>query len=1552
MSAGWQRSADGAGTLMEALFSDYEEIRKSGLFDAEYYLASYRDVAERNVDPLLHYLEEGGIEGRNPHPEFDAAFYLEQCRHRGETPNNPLLHYLRIGKARGFALQRGQASRSSVAAPSGAVAAKPPIIVAVEALGVLGAADGTTRVSLSGWALATAPIGEITAALDGETIGTAAYGLARPDVAQLYPDRPAAANSGFILAFDLPGRDTAGQTTLTVRTEDGEIGHHQLHFTVPPQKLAAPTLDPLDPAGAVAEPGPIQLGIDEVAVAPDGLLRVAGWAVCRAQLETIDVLLDGRRIGAAAFGRVRADIEAAYPNYPNARFSGFDFVAAIAPDAPGHKIVTVAAKARDGIATEAAAEVAIPRLPAARAEVGDSGFHHHVDDIILTTSGRLALKGWVVAPSRPTAVAVLLDGIAIGTAKLGVERPEIGNLFPALPHSRQSGFAFTAPVARPSAGGHSVTLQMSCEDGRTREAAVAVVASEHDRFSRTRDDPDRKLHLDAPLLIGGAAATPVRGNLQVAGWALARAGVAAIEIRLDGRPVALADYGLRRLDVQAALPDWEGALASGWQAIVPHRLLDKGGHTVTVTLRDAEGGALTSEFRIEVEELADRPGPWSLRRKMAQAEIDLQLRLVACHDPPPRFVIVLPLAGNAAGHRAGVTLASLCAQAYPHWRLIVVASGRGVRDKLAAVPPGRIEIVRRLAPAMLADDAYCVLLTSGDELGIDALLEMALAAATQPDADFLYSDERRRNPASGAVAAFFKPQWSPDLLLSTNYIGRLWCVRVGLLRAVAADDEALLGHGEYDLVLRCTEAAKAIRHVPAVLCERAADGWDDDAGEERRALQRALARRGIKGDVEAGAAAGHWQVRRALTRPGLVSIVIPTCAAGGLIETCLETLQRLTHYRNYEIVCIENIAARDRQWRTWLRRHADRVIRTREPFNWARFSNLAAAEAKGDYLLFMNDDIEIIDPNWLDALVAEAQRPEVGVVGPLLLYPDRRVQHAGMFLAAVGQARHAFRYAAEDDPGYFGLARTTRNVVAVTGACLMTRRDTYDALGGFDETQSIVNNDLDYALRARQRGLLTVYTPHARLIHHESISRAALDDDYDAAVFDSKWRDLFLAGDPYFNPHLSKHHDDFAADDEPTQLLVTGRPTIRRDDIKKILVVKLDHIGDCIIAFPAIRRLKALFPAAQMTVLTSRASRPVWSLEPSVGATIEFDFFHARSGLGELERSEEDWRELRARLLPHAFDLAVDLRKHTETRPVLEHTGARLLAGFDFRNQFPWLDVALEWTGDQVYVRKRQHNGDDLVNLVDAIGAACEKDRCVIAPPPAVRPAKRTATGPLVCVHPTVGNDARQWPVEYFSAVIDRLVEADAARVVLIGAPGDEEVAAAILKQLRRPEGVTSLVGKLPLAELPALLAGASLFLGNNSGPKHIAAGLGVPTVGVHSGTEDVREWGPVGPAAIAVARDMVCAPCYLAYAADCRRGLACLKEIEPSRVYEACKRLLLLNGRAAPAQQSRAGTEPAGAALTGHDRRRRTPGGDDRAPPRARGGEAPHRGRPRRDPR
>ncbi len=166
---------------------------------------------------------------------------------------------------------------------------------------------------------------------------------------------------------------------------------------------------------------------------------------------------------------------------------------------------------------------------------------------------------------------------------------------------------------------------------------------------------------------------------------------------------------------------------------------------------------------------------------------------------------------------------------------------------------------------------------------------------------------------------------------------------------------------------------------------------------------RDAARRGIAGEVQPGLAPGTYRLRRSLTGKGMVSIIIPTRAAEGMIERCIETMRAQTAYRNFEIVCIENIPPTDAHWRDWLADNADRVLSTDEAFNWSRFNNRAVVATRGEYLLFLNDDIEIIDPDWLDALVAQAQRPEVGIVGPLLLYPDRRVQHAGMFLAAMGR---------------------------------------------------------------------------------------------------------------------------------------------------------------------------------------------------------------------------------------------------------------------------------------------------------------------------------------------------------------------------------------------------------------------------------------------------------------------------------------------------------------------------------------------------------------------
>ena len=1522
---------------MTTFFFDYELLAKSGLFDASFYRASNPDVG--NLDPLVHYLEQGAREGRPPRADFDTSYYLEQCRALGDVPDNPLLHFVTVGGRRGLKIRREEtdaedAPRDDTPAPEAAAAdAGAGIILTVDAVRLGSGPSGRGRqIRIEGWAIAQAPIVEIVGSVDGAFAGHAIYGQRRTDVGRIYPHYPKSDHAGFSILLD-PGSEDGRESidvALVARTEDGA----SREITVPiggllhggAEPVAADDVDLSRDTPATPSP-PLQLHVDHFGVDAQGVLRIAGWAVCFVQIGRIEVFLDDESLGATDRGSARPDVAKTCPEYPNAAFSGYAFAADVRRFGAGRHVLKVEAVSETGITREIKAPLVIPDLASPERESAAPAFSFNCDEILLTTAGSLSVNGWAVPASPTESITVLLDGHALGEADVGGERPDVGNHLPTLVHARKSGFAFHGMLDEPIEGEHLVTLVVRGTNGEKREIPLPVLARDFatERVGGLGDV--LKISVDSPALIGGAVASPVRGNLEISGWALAKDGVASIEVSVDGQRALTADYGMRRMDVAAAFPDWDSALTSGFFAMLPHRLLSAGRHAVAVTVNDRSGRSEAFEFHLDAEPAPETSGPWSLRRTMPQAEVDLHMQIVARLDPQPRFTLLLEI-GDDALDAIIRTLASLRKQTYPEWRLTVTARkpvAQAIRDAIALACPDhtdRIVFADRKSSA-LADlaardprgdrRAFLAVLGAGDELGCDALLEMAVAIALYPDADFFYSDERRGDPATGEVSAFFKPQWSPDLLLSTNYIGRLWCAHIDLLRRADIVTRDLLDRGDYDIVLRCTEQAVAIRHLAKVLAERGADGRDPIV--ERRALSRALSRRGIEADVLDGCAPGHFRVKRKPAVTGKVSIIIPTCAARGLIKTCLETLREKTAYRNIEIICIENIPEAERHWKTWLREHADIVVEAEPAFNWARFNNRAAAEASGEFLLFLNDDIEIIDGAWLDTLLEHATRPEVGAVGPLLLYPDRKIQHAGMFLARPGQARHAFRYAQEDELGYFGLAQTQRDVVAVTGACLLTRRETFDALGGFEEQHSVINNDLDYCLKVLRGGMLNVFTPHAKLIHHELASRAAIDEAYDTTAFDSQWRDRFLLGDPYFHPRLSADRDDYAIDWEAVETVHAGHPIARRESIRKILAVKLDHIGDCVIALPAVRRLKQHFPDATVHVLSGRSSKSVWSVEPAVDGIIEFDFFHARSSLGPVPVSDDDLARLGERLAAYDFDLAVDLRKSIDTRHVLKCAGARVTAGFDYRDRFPWLDVALEWEGDPTFSPKRQHVADSLINLVDAIAAACETDRTVIRGQPAEPPAaafdaiggKRLFSRPVVCIHPAVGTVMRQWPAASFAELANLLIERCGVHAMIIGGPDEMEVAKAVLAHIRHPRQVWNAVGAFPLGALPGVLARAALFVGNNSGPKHIAAGLGVPTIGIHSGVVDAQEWGPLGPRAVAVQRDMSCSPCYLTKMEDCQRGFACMKGITPGEVFRLCERMLATTGasagRAAPAK-------------------------------------------------
>jgi ADP-heptose:LPS heptosyltransferase/GT2 family glycosyltransferase len=1304
----------------------------------------------------------------------------------------------------------------------------------------------------------------------------------------------------------------------------------------------------------------------------DGILSVKGWAVALAPMEAVQIFAGEQYIGDATTGAERGDVATVFPGYPNARLSGFSLTLPLNEANQHTETVCARVVCPFGFAQQETIPVerlqrrtlpppapkVVPRPPDPAPPSAEIQFF--CDDVTLAGDGLLSINGWAVSGVGIAQVRVLLDDRDVGLASFGHERLDVAGIFPDLAMASLSGFRFEQKVGSSFHGEHSVRVIVRNLRNNAEERQVAVTVDPATLPTPVVPPPvpaseltpeqaaEFRFELDAPALFNNAAIETVSGRLTIDGWLLTRTGVASFDVFLDDQRLGSAHHGLARQDVGAAFPDNPSALRSGYAFHCPPRSLRDGDHRVEIRIRANSGLELVRGFSITVKKADGQNETTSIRRRMPRVEADMMLGFLADLECHPSFRLILRQDDSIDPARLTTTFNALRLQPYAGWTMLILAADDGaaatiryiiddllpdLTDRFSILTPsdaawatalvcpsltwpaltgtplaGAALAGPPLASAVDGRQTLHALLRPGDELGADALLEMAIAAGRQADREMIYGDEVRISPVSNEREPFFKPDFSPDLLLSANYIGRPWVATSALLARTGATPASLAVNGEYDLVLRCAELATAVHHIPKLLCQRAAAALDDP-DQESAALEAMLHRRNIAGEVLPTPIPGTWRVKRTVAVKGKVSIIIPTCAAHGYIETCITSLRGRTTYSDFEIICIDNIPASEMAWKVWLQRKADKVVEIPDAFNWSVFNNRAAELATGEFLLFLNDDIEIIQGDWLDRLMEHAQRPEVGITGPQLLYRDGKVQHAGMFLSTNGIGRHAFRFAGKDDPCYFGLALTQRNVIAVTGACMLVRKDTFDRLGRFDEAHQIVNNDLDFCLKVHRAGLLTVFTPYASLIHYELASRAGLKDVFDLTHFNAAWKTTFAAGDPYFSPRLSRHADDYRPDDEPVQWVVAGGPMFHVAEIRRILVVKLDHIGDFVTALPPIRRLRKIFPDARITVLAGPASRAFIALEPSIDEFLPFAFFHARSQLGERELTPDDYAELAVQLRSYRFDLAVDLRKHTSTRDVLRYTGARFLAGFDYHGQFPFLDIALDWDGDRTLQRKRSHIVDELMRLVNAVGQATETDRAIMHPGPLALPLDALPTEvqalfrkPVVAIHPGAGNVTKQWPEPHFAALIDMLVEKNGVNIMLVGGPDEVEVADSLMRNVLYPHAVASMAGRTSLADLPRLLLNCVLYIGNDSGPKHIAAAVGIPTVGIHSGVVDPVEWGPVGPNAVALRRNMACSPCYLANVEDCPRSLACLRLFEPNMVYETADLLL---------QRSRLVTQP-----------------------------------------
>jgi len=531
--------------------------------------------------------------------------------------------------------------------------------------------------------------------------------------------------------------------------------------------------------------------------------------------------------------------------------------------------------------------------------------------------------------------------------------------------------------------------------------------------------------------------------------------------------------------------------------------------------------------------------------------------------PSPLISVLMPVY-NPPLDMLEDAIRSVQGQLYPNWELCIAddaSTDVGVHELLQryADNDSRIKVVFRKnnghisaasnSALELVKGEYIALLDNDDLLCEDALFRLVDAIITNPDAGLIYSDEDKIDASGQRYHPYFKPDWNPDLFLSHNMICHLGVYRTDLVRKLGGFREGYEGAQDYDLALRCTEqlSPQQIVHIPRVLYHwRSHPGSTAQAGSEKnyallageRALNDHFSRIKVAAKAELldfGMYRAHYTIP---TKAPLVSLIIPTRNGLALIKQCIDSIFAKTTYKNYEILIVDNNSDEPKTLAylaSLVKNKRIRVIRDKRPFNYSALNNAAVKNARGEYLALINNDIEVISPEWLTEMVSLAIQPGVGAVGARLLYPNDTLQHGGVITGLGGVAGHSHKHLNRRAPGYFNRARLIQTYSAVTAACLVIKKSIYQEVDGLDEANlKVAFNDIDFCLRVREAGYRNVWTPYAELYHHESATRGFEDTPKKQRRFTDevhymkkRWGDS-LMNDPAYSPNLTVCHEDFS----------------------------------------------------------------------------------------------------------------------------------------------------------------------------------------------------------------------------------------------------------------------------------------------------------------------------------------------------------------------------------------------------------------------------------------
>lgn len=651
----------------------------------------------------------------------------------------------------------------------------------------------------------------------------------------------------------------------------------------------------------------------------------------------------------------------------------------------------------------------------------------------------------------------------------------------------------------------------------------------------------------------------VCGSLRVSGWAVSKKGekgIESIEIYLNDTFLGNATYGDPRADVKNLYSFIPHSGQSGFH-------FHKDVSNVTASEANAQKiiiKAIGFDGRSHNVQkiLKNHYDKWITAHEPGYRELERQRQIIFPYEP--RINLITSIHTNTPQQFSVEMIKSVLSQTYPNWDLCIACSVKKSHLKRileaytqqdsrihVKILPENTGIVETLNEALnLAIGDFVGLLHHGDTLAPFALFEVAKSINDTPDVEYMYSDEDRLSEDGNLRhTPYLKPDWSPDMLRSTNYPANFSVFKKQFIRQIGGFREGFEGSLDYDVILRATEQATQIVHIPKVLYhrwassdspveDRASKGYTDDSA--KRALEEHLKRMGLRGNVGATEEPGYYKVTYILQETPKVSIIIPNRDHADELERCINSIITKTSYRKFEIIIVENGSCENETfvlYEKFKKINNIQIIEWEHHFNYSAVNNFAEGYAQGGVLLFLNNDIEVINFDWLERMLDHAVRKDVGAVGTKLYYPDHTIQHAGLVIGICGIVGHCHKFFPGESSGYMRRLKTIQNFSAVTAACLMLRKEIFKEVGGFDDRFSLNFNDVDLCLKVRERGYVIVWTPYAELYHLESKTRA-YDDNLrptfrqEKRFFQQKWKKRLEKSDPYYNPNLTLEREDFS----------------------------------------------------------------------------------------------------------------------------------------------------------------------------------------------------------------------------------------------------------------------------------------------------------------------------------------------------------------------------------------------------------------------------------------